>query len=97
MKEEYHKHTGALKVHPMSRVHKDVDTQKSSQIEASVNKLGVKTIEKVVAKKKVEYMPMTSENQVMVKFKMSDLETIMRNLRNSGAQEIGVPLIPIKV
>ena len=53
-------------------------------------------VKKSVTKKRIEYLPVTSEKQIIVRFNMSQLQNIVNQLRKSGAQEIGVPIIPMK-
>lgn len=63
-------------------------------------KTKVKQVKRVIknrAKKKVEYMPITSKKQVIVRFTMAQLNDIVNQLRKSHAQEIGVPIKPYKV
>ncbi|MAH51768.1 hypothetical protein CMI37_38480 [Candidatus Pacearchaeota archaeon] len=94
MKEGQHKHKGAVRPHPIDRVHR------SKKVQAFHNAaVGVDTdvSEEQPTSKEVEYMPRTSEDQIMVRFNIDQLQTIMRQLRNSGAREIGVPLTPHKI
>lgn len=55
-----------------------------------------KSSKKVKTPKRIEYAPLIDQKQVVVKFNKPQLEDILSKLRNSGAREIGVPVIPIK-